>query len=723
MDGGKNEETRWMTTAQQTLLDESPTSTTTPSRKQTPKPPRKPRGASGTYTADDIKLLAGLEAVRTRPAMYIGGSGSSGLMHLIWEIIDNGVDEAVAGFCDRVDVTLQANGCIEIYDNGRGIPVDKHPAKGVSALEVVFTELHSGGKFGQGVYTASGGLHGVGAAVVNAMSTKLEAEVLRNGKLHKLCFLDREPGQFSGKSFKKGHALAIKPSKQTGAGTRVKFWPDMEVFDDSAVIDSNDIKERLKLTSYLVPDLKLTFCDKRTTSTDTERYTFMSKGGIADLVSESVEGLKTATAIIHINGDETFTERVPIDGKITEVERLCKVDIAMQWVDGFDVRMTSFVNTIPTPSGGTHMAGFEKTLTRAINNLLIKDHRRLKKFAKAGQDKATGDDVQEGLVAAVKVSFDEPQFRGQTKQVLGTPSVEGIVSRIVYDQLRTWIEPGGGTRTHVKALGDKISNAIVNRIESRSLLETKRKMRKIGSSGLPDKLADCRSHGLGSELILVEGDSAAGPAKRGRDSEYMAVLPLRGKIVNAGKATVRQVLDNQEAKSIFTAMGAGAGKAFNIEDARYGRIVILCDADVDGSHIRCLLLTLIYRYMKDMLLEGRVFSALPPLYTTKVSNETYRAYSEDERDKITTRLCKGNRKPENIKWQRFKGLGEMNVEELRHCALDPDTRTLKRMTLSDGKQAEVAAQIFETLMGSNVALRRDYLMEHSHLIDKSILDI
>jgi DNA gyrase subunit B len=369
------------------------------------------------------------------------------------------------------------------------------------------------------------------------------------------------------------------------------------------------------------------------------------------------------------------------------------------------------------------MAGFDKSLTRVVNSIVLKDNRKLAKLAKENKNRAAKDDVQEGLVAAVKVTFPEPQFRGQTKQELGTPAIEGIVSRVVYDQLREWFDPGGGPRSHVKAVADKLASAILNRVASKQLLENKRKAASLGSTGMPEKLADCRVHGPDSELILVEGDSAAGPAKRGRESETMAILPLRGKVVNAAKASQKQVLANAEAQALFTSVGAGAGEEFKLDDARYGRIVILCDADVDGSHIRCLLLTLIHEYMRPMLEDGRVYAAQPPLYTAKVGDEIYRVYSDEERDSVTDDLCQGNRKRENIKWQRFKGLGEMNVDELRHCALDPATRTLRRLTMADAAAAKSASEMFDVLMGSDVSRRRDYLVKNSALVDRDSLDV
>ncbi len=677
---------------------------------------------STAYDADAIQTLEGLEAVRKRPGMYIGGTGSEGLMHLVWELIDNAVDEAAAGHADKIEVTLHRDRSVEVSDNGRGIPIDLHSKRKVSALEVVFTELHAGGKFGGGAYSSSGGLHGVGASVVNALAAKLVAEVDRDGATHVLGFCERVAGQFTGSKFTAGHRLEkVKRISKNKTGTRVRFWPDFEIFDPNAAIDVDEICERATQACFLVPGMKVSVVDKRAGGRK-EPFVFVSRGGLADLVDHLSIG-ENVSAVITCNGIDHFTEKVPVHGKMTDVERECTVDVALRWVKGYDTEIVSFVNTIPTSQGGTHRAGFDKALTSVVNRVLLKDNRKLAKLAKQEKHKATKEDIHEGLVAAIKVTFPEPQFRGQTKQELGTPPVEAIVRRVVYEQLKEWFEPGGGPRTHVKAIADKLAAAVQNRVESKTLLENKRKAASLGSTGMPEKLADCRIHGPDAELILVEGDSAAGPAKRGRDSETMAILPLRGKVVNAAKASQKAVLDNAEAQALFTAMGAGAGKEFNIDDARYGRIVILCDADVDGSHIRCLLLTLIHRYMEPMLEAGRVFAAQPPLFTTKIGDEVYRAYSDEEKERITDELCKGNRRRENVKWQRFKGLGEMNVDELRYCALDPTTRTLRRLTMDDGKEARDAARMFDVLMGNDVSLRRDFLVKNSALVDATTLDI
>ena len=700
--------------------------TKAPTKKPAKKPAKKPTSAKASgngYDADAIQTLEGLEAVRKRPGMYIGGTGSQGLMHLVWELIDNAVDEAAAGHATRIDVTLHRDQTVEVADNGRGIPIDEHAKRKVSALEVVFTELHAGGKFGGGAYGASGGLHGVGASVVNALSSRLIAQVDRDGHTWELAFRNRVAGHVDAKTrkFRAGHELhKVKKIAKTKTGTRVRFLPDRELFDADAGIDFDEICDRVTRSCYLVPGLKVRVHDKRTGGRK-EPFEFVSRGGLTDLVDSHSEGDR-ASEIISLSGIETFTERVPVDGKMRDVERECTVQVAMRWVKGFDSSFHSFVNTIPTDQGGTHVTGFERALTRAVNDVLLKDARRLAKLAKANKHRATKDDIQEGLVAAIKIEFPEPQFRGQTKQELGTPAVEKIVYDIVKSGLADWFG-GSGPKTHINAVREKIATAIVNRVASKQVLENRRKAASMGSTGMPDKLADCRVHGPDAELVIVEGDSAAGPAKMGRNSENTAILPLRGKVVNAGKATLKQVLDNAEAQSLFTAIGAGQGKDFDLDSARYGRIIILCDADVDGSHIRCLLLTLIHEYMQPLLEAGRVYAAQPPLYSCRVGDTLHRAFTEEERDAITAELTKGRRKATNLTWNRFKGLGEMNVDELAECALDRDSRVLRRLTMEDARQAKDAARLFDVLMGSDVAQRREYLIKNSALLDPGTLDI
>ena len=705
------------------------TTTKKPTTAKQPAPAKKPaaakkggaKGSGNGYDADAIQTLEGLEAVRKRPGMYIGGTGAPGLMHLVWELVDNAVDEASAGFADRIEITLHRDQSVEVADNGRGIPIDRHAKRKVSALEVVLTELHAGGKFGGGAYGASGGLHGVGASVVNALSSKLVAQVDRDGHTYELAFRERVAGQFSGSSFTAGHQLVkVKRISKNKTGTRIRFWADRDVFDADARVDTEEVHQRVVQACFLVPGVKIRVVDKRA-GASSDPFEFVSRGGLADLVDHLSTG-ENACEVIALSGIDTFTERVPVDGKMRDVERECTVEVALRWVKGYDTRLESFVNTIPTVQGGTHTAGFDRALTRAVNDVLLKDTRKLAKLAKENKHRATKEDVQEGMVAACKVVFPEPQFRGQTKQELGTPAIEKIVYDVVKQGITDWFS-GSGPKTHINAVRDKLANAVINRVSSKQLLETRRKAASMGSTGMPDKLADCRTHGPDSELIIVEGDSAAGPAKAGRNAEYMAILPLRGKVVNAGKATLKQVLDNAEAQALFTAVGAGSGRDFDLESARYGRIVILCDADVDGSHIRCLLLTLIHEYMRPLLEAGRVYAAQPPLYTCRVGDTIHRAFNDEERDDIIKALAKGGRKPENLKWNRFKVLGEMNGEELAECALDPETRILRQLTMAEGREAKKAAELFDVLMGADVARRRDYLIANSSLLDPDAVDI
>jgi DNA gyrase subunit B len=672
------------------------------------------------YDEKSIQLLEGLDAVRKRPGMYIGGTGPEGLHHLVWELVDNAVDEAAAGHATLVVVTLHKDGSVEVSDNGRGIPIGRKDGAR-TALEIVFTELHAGGKFGGGAYSSSGGLHGVGASVVNALSAKLVAEVDREGATHRLTFVHRAPGRIDAKGrFVAGSKLeqvGKVPAKRTG--TRVRFWPDLEIFDPGLTIDAEQVRAHCAQVCYLVPGLVVRLVDRRGAKATEEE--FVAAGGLADLVGALSSG-PAVTDVITLHGTGTFEEKIPVEGRMTLVERTCTVDVALRWTAGYDTIVRSFVNTIPTTEGGTHVAGFDRALTKIANDVLLTGTKKLAKLARSGQDRAEKADVQEGLVAAVKVTFPEPQFKGQTKQELGTPAIQSIVYEVVRDGFANWAE-GGGRRSHVAALRDKVAQAVVNRVSAKASLEARRKASALSSAGMPDKLADCRRHGPDSELLIVEGDSAAGPAKAGRNAEYMAVLPLRGKVVNAGKSTLKQVVDNAEAQALFTAIGGGSGKDFKLEDARYGRIIILCDADVDGSHIRCLLLTLIYTYMRPLLEDGRVFAAQPPLYTVKVGDRPVHAFSEEEKVRLTQELSTGNRRAENLQWVRFKGLGEMDVEELAVSCLDPGTRILKRITMDDAEAAADAAELFETLMGSDVARRRAYLLEHSTLVDAASLDV
>jgi DNA gyrase subunit B len=679
------------------------------------KPASKRTGRSKSeYGADHIQILEGLEAVRKRPGMYIGGTGSEGLHHLAWEIIDNCVDEAAAGYASHIEVILHKDGSIEVSDDGRGIPIEKKP-DGRTALEVVFTELHAGGKFGSGAYAASGGLHGVGASVVNALSSKLVAEVDRDGHTWRLVFNERMPGNYvkSG-AFKPGSTLArVRKIPANRSGTRVRYWPDLDVFDGEAVIDYNVVREHVARVCFLVPGMHIKLHDRRRPGVEPEE--FVAAGGLADYVDLLSIG-ENVTDIITIHVATSFEERVSVDGKMQNVNRPCTIDIALRWVKGFDSTVVSFVNTIPTKEGGTHIAGFEQALNWTTNNILLEDNKKLKKLKDNGR--ASTSDAQEGLVAALKVTFAEPQFKGQTKQELGTPAVRNLVYEAAKTGLSDWMQ-GGGRKTQITALRDKVAQSVINRVVAKQQLENRRKLSSLSSTGMPDKLADCRVHGPDSELLIVEGNSAAGPAKSGRDSKYMAVLPLRGKVVNAGKATLKQVVENAEASALITAIGGGSGDDFDVSACRYGRIIILCDADVDGSHIRCLLLTLIFKHMRPLLEHGMVYAAQPPLFSTKHKGEMIYAFSDEERSRLHEEL----KMAEDKRWQRFKGLGEMNVDELAETTLQPETRVLKRMSMRDADEAMRATELFGVLMGNNVAERKDYIISNSTLVDPDLLDV
>ena len=666
-------------------------------------------GPAGAYDASAIEVLEGLDAVRKRPGMYIGGTGSGGLTHLLWEIIDNAVDEAAAGHGRQIEITLHDDS-YEVVDRGRGIPIDlKHDD--ITAVEVVFTELHAGGKFGNGAYGASGGLHGVGASVVNALSSRLVVDVNRKGATHRLEFKDRIAGHTdSAGRFRAGHNLKRIGRVSAGrTGTRVQFWPDREIFDPAAAVDFDEVRQRVEQVCFLVPKVKITLADRRKDPAVIEEI--VSDGGLADFVQKLSGDDETVTGLIRLDGSEDFTERVPVDGKLTDVVRRCDVEIAMRWTRTYETNIVGFVNTIPTPEGGTHIAGFERALTASVNAALAdaepRKLRRLKDEARAQRE-----DAQEGLVAVVRATFPEPQFRGQTKRELGTPQIQRIVANVVREGLRAWFDgsAAGSRKTHVRALIDKLADAVVNRVESRRALDHRRKAAALGSNGMPDKLADCRLQREG-ELLIVEGDSAAGPAKRARDSAWQAVLPLRGKVVNAGKGTAKAVLDNAEATALFTALGAGSGNDFDLDACRYERVVLLADADVDGSHIRCLVLTLIYHYMRPLLAHGRVFAAQPPTHAFTIGQEKRFVYAETQREALVAELDAAGRR---YRLTRFKGLGEMDDDELFETTLNPNTRVLRKISLGEARASqEQAHEAFSVMMGATVEPRREFIVKHS----------
>ena len=677
-----------------------------------------------SYTAKDLSVLEGLEAVRKRPGMYIGTTDSRGLMHCLWEIIDNAVDEALAGHCNKIEINLEADGSVEVHDDGRGIPVDKEPKTGLTGVEVVMTKLHAGGKFGGGSYAASGGLHGVGASVVNALASRLDVEVDRDSKIYWMSFKRGHAGIFEGDgpnaSFTEKSGLRVigKVSAKV-TGTRIKWWFDKQIFLKEAELSIEDIYARARQTSYLVPGLTLVVNDSRTKAKTIE--TFTHKGGISEFCT-FLRPDDPVGEVIRISGSGAYTENVPVlDEKghmtPTEVEREMGVDIAMQWGNGYEATVASFVNIISTPKGGTHVAGFEKALTKVVNDVL-----RATKTLKNNEADVIKDDVQEGLTAVVTVRMSEPQFEGQTKEVLGTAAAAKIVGQVVADEMKAFFNT---TKRVDKATGrlilEKIANASRTRISARAHKDLQRRKNALESSSLPTKLSDCRSDDpTRTELFIVEGDSALGTTKAARNSEFQAILPIRGKILNVQKASLSQMLENNECASIIQVIGAGSGKSFDIDDARYGRVILMSDADVDGAHIRCLLLTLFNSYMRPLVEAGRVFAAIPPLHRIDViggkRGEIFYTYSDDEMKKVIGQLKKdGKRWKEPI--QRYKGLGEMDADQLRETTMDPEHRTLRRITMKDVTKAEA---MFELLMGNEVAPRKDFISNAD--IDRERID-
>ena len=677
-----------------------------------------------SYTAKDLSVLEGLDAVRKRPGMYIGTTDSRGLMHCLWEIIDNAVDEALAGHCQKIEINLEADGSVEVHDDGRGIPVDKEPKTGLTGVEVVMTKLHAGGKFGGGSYAASGGLHGVGASVVNALASRLDVEVDRDGKIYWMSFKRGHAGIFEGDgpnaSFTEKSGLRVigKVSAKV-TGTRIKWWFDKQIFLKEAELAIEDIYARARQTSYLVPGLTLIVNDSRSKAKTSE--TFFHKGGISEFCT-FLRPDDPVGEVIRISGSGAYTENVPVlDEKghmtPTEVDREMGVDIAMQWGNGYEATIESFVNIISTPKGGTHVAGFERAITKVVNDTL-----RATKTLKNNEADVIKDDVQEGLTAVVTVRMSEPQFEGQTKEVLGTAAAAKIVGQVVADEMKAFFNT---TKRIDKATGrlilEKIANASRTRISARAHKDLQRRKNALESSSLPTKLSDCRSDDpTRTELFIVEGDSALGTTKAARNSEFQAILPIRGKILNVQKASLSQMLENNECASIIQVIGAGSGKSFDLNDARYGRVILMSDADVDGAHIRCLLLTLFNSYMRPLVEAGRVFAAIPPLHRIDViggkKGEVHYTYSDDEMKKVITQLKKdGKRWKEPI--QRYKGLGEMDADQLRETTMDPDHRTLRRITMKDVTKAEA---MFELLMGNEVAPRKDFISNAD--IDRERID-
>ena len=626
---------------------------------------------NGQYDAAQIQVLEGLEAVRKRPGMYIGSTGPKGLHHLVYEIVDNSIDEALAGYCKTINVTIQKDNSIVVEDDGRGMPVDKHPKMGIPAVEVIHTVLHAGGKFGGGGYKVSGGLHGVGASVVNALSTHMEVEIKRNGNIYKQCYE-------KGKSVTK--LEIIGESKKTGSKTT--FWPDPEIFTETTVFDYDTLEHRLREMAFLNKGIKIVFKDEREGKKKSETYHY--EGGIKEFVK-----------FINKNKDAIHNDVIYFE----IIKETCEVEVAMQYTDGYSELVLGYANNINTTDGGTHIVGFKSALTRVFN-----DYGKKNKILKEN-DTLSEDDVREGLTAIVSVKLSEPQFEGQTKAKLGNSEIRGFVETSTNENLTAFLEENPA---QAKIILEKCIRAARAREAARKARDLTRRKGALESFSLPGKLADCSEKDPSlSEIFLVEGDSAGGSAKDGRDRKRQAILPLRGKILNVEKARLDKILNSEEIKNMITAFGCGIGDDFNIEKLRYHKIIIMTDADVDGAHIRTLLLTFFYRYMKPLIEGGYVYAAQPPLFKVKKGKEEWYTYSDAEQEKLLASIAD---KPGKTDIQRYKGLGEMDAEQLWETTMDYNHRTLVQITLEDSAAAD---EIFTTLMGDKVPPRKKFIEENA----------
>lgn len=627
---------------------------------------------SPSYSANNITVLKGLEAVRKRPGMYIGSTGPDGLHHLVYEVIDNCIDEAMAGHCDTILVVLEKNDIVRVEDNGRGIPVDIHPAEGVSALELVLTRLHAGGKFDKGSYKVSGGLHGVGVSVVNALSVWMEAYVAKDGFDHYI-------------KFEKGDASS--PIKRLGEtekrGTTIRWLADNSIFTDTTTYNFDVLANRIRELAFLNSGIKIIFRDERLTTP--KEVVFSFEGGISSFVS-----------YLNENKNVLHKEPVYITGERDDVI----VEIALQYNNTYGEIMFSFVNDINTREGGTHLVGFKSALTRVLNEFL-----KNSKFAKKMEETFSGDDVREGLTAVLSVKVPEPQFEGQTKTKLGNTEVRGIVEGFVNEQLTLYLEQNPDV---INFILEKSVLAAKARIAARQARDATRRKSAMDASGLPGKLADCSEKDASKcEIYIVEGDSAGGSAKMGRDRKFQAILPLWGKMLNVEKTRIDKVIGNEKLQPIIASLGAGIGETFDPAKLRYHKIIIMADADVDGSHIRTLLLTFFYRYMTDIVKDGYIYLAMPPLYKISWDKKVQYAYDDSEKEKIMSQIDKD---PDKVNIQRYKGLGEMNPDQLWDTTMNPDTRLMMRVTLDDAVEAD---RTFTTLMGEHVEPRRKFIEENA----------
>ncbi len=644
---------------------------------------------TGDYSAEHIQVLEGLDPVRKRPGMYIGSTGPTGLHHLVWEVVDNAVDEAMAGYCTRIDVTLLADGGCRVADNGRGIPVDEHPQyKGKSAAEIVMTTLHAGGKFGGGGYKVSGGLHGVGVSVVNALSTHVTLEVDRDGKTYRQEYAAVKQGRTVKAGVPQGKLKAVGQSKRGHTGTTVTFWPDPDVFEETEFRFAT-VAERLQVMAFLNRGLTIALHDERPGHKQSQ--TFQFDGGIRDFVRHLNASKEPLFKDVGYFGDK---------GEDGEVE------VAWQWNTGYHEGLHSFANGISTTEGGMHAEGFKRALTQAINR-----YAKARNLVKGKDTTFQGDDVREGLTAIVSVRLADPQFEGQTKAKLGNTEMRSLVERATNEHFTRWLEEHPNP---AKAIVGKASNAAKARSAAKQARDLTRRKSALDGAGMPDKLADCASRSRDdAELFLVEGDSAGGSARDARDPKTQAILPLRGKILNVERASMDKVVANTEIQSLIAAIGGGIGADFDVAKVRYGKVIILADADVDGGHIRTLLITFFYRHMTPLVEAGRLFVAQPPLYSVEISGE--KVYVADDAARLSVMDQNPNRQ---LAFARFKGLGEMDPHELRETCMDPATRHLVQL---DVDQAAIADEILSVLMGDDVDARRSWIQQNAK--DVRFLDV
>lgn len=681
--------------------------------------------AETLYGADDLTHLEGLEAVRKRPGMYIGSTDSRGVNHLFTEIVDNSTDEGVAGHASRVVVTLHADGSVEVEDDGRGIPTGVHAKSGLSGVELVLTRLHAGGKFGGSGYKASGGLHGVGASAVNALSLRLDVTVKRAGKVHEMSFARGVPGVFDGPGPKakftrqSGLRVARKMKRGESTGTTTRYWYDARYFEKGAALDVDAVREKLRNTAFLVPGV--TYVLRTATEGAINEETFHYPNGLTDMVDFlAPAGDRAVCDTLVITGEGTYKENAADENGVMQsnVERRAEVEVALRWGTGYERTVECFTNTIRNVHGGTHRKGFDRALLRSVQDAISKTRGLLK----PKEDLPTVDDVQEGMTAVIHVRIPEPQFTSQTKDELSTAGITKVIQGVVEKQVKAWTEHRR-TKAQAKTVLQKVVDASRVRIAQKQQKDAARRKTALEGAAMPAKLVDCRTTGVArSELFLVEGDSALGSARQARVSEYQALLPLRGKILNVQKAGLGDALKNAEIASIVQVLGAGTGRTFDISTMRYGRVILMADADVDGSHIRTLLITLFARYMRPVIEDGRLYAAMPPLHkvvTKGRKEETHYTFTEREMQAKVAELEKAGK---TIKKPvpRFKGLGEMNADELWETTMNPATRAVRRITLDDVDAAEAA---LELLMGEKVEPRRNWLVSSAARVDEAAIDI